>query len=182
MELIIKLLSISFGFCAYIPIAWLIIKNKIKPSFCTWLLWTLLNIVTLISLIQTGAPYFIAAVYTVGTLLITIVLLLKKRFIWERTDTFILVLVLVCIFILIFSNSFAATIAGSLASFIAGIPDLKKILHNPKNISRLAAVLLISANVLAIISTNDLSFINIVYPISWASYWVTAIGLSLRKK
>lgn len=181
MNIFVKTLVTILGLSAYIPMIWNILQNKIRSSFCTWILWTALNVVVLISLISQGAPYLIAVVYTIGTLFIALLVLIKKQFTWEITDTIVTLLIAVSILVLIFGNPYIATITGSIASFLAGIPEIIKIIKNPKNASRMTALLFIGANVLVIVFTKEKSFINIVYPGVWALYWFFIITLSLRK-
>jgi hypothetical protein len=83
--------------------------------------------------------------------------------------------------VLLFAGAVTATIVGSIASFVAGIPELIKAWKNPSNVSQPMAILLIGANVFIILATVDQSFINVVYPASWAAYWILSFALSLRK-
>lgn len=181
MNIFIKILVTILGLAAYVPMIWNISQNKTRSSFSTWGLWTILNVVVLASLISQEAPYLIAIVYTIGTLAISLLVLIKKQFTWEKTDTIITLLIAISILVLLFGNSYIATITGSLASFIAGIPEIIKVRKNHKNASRMTAMLFIGSNLLVIFFTKEMSFINVIYPGVWALYWIFILILSLRR-
>lgn len=182
MQSFIEPILIVIGLLAYTPIVLGISRNKIRSSFCTWILWTLLNISVLASLISQGAPYLIAIVYTIGTFIIALMVLIKKQFSWATSDTVIAVLVLICTAVLILGNAYWATIVGSMASFIAGIPEIMNVIKNPKNGSKITALLFIAVNMLVIMITSDRSFINIIFPLTWCFYWICILALSFNKK
>ncbi len=170
------------GLAGYITIYKGIRKGVSRPSFCTWILWTLLNITTLISLVFQHAPYVVAVIYAIGTAIIAGVVFFMGEFSWKPGDTFITIVIATCISILLGGSPYTAVIAGSLASIIAGIPEIVLVIKNPKNASRLAAILFIGANTTATIFTQEKTFINLIFPLSWITYWGIIFLLSLRKQ
>jgi len=130
------LLKISAGVLAlllYVPLiigAWR--NNGAGQSFAMWALWAVLDTLITISLILQNGNFWLTAGFATGSIVLSLLLLAKGRFAWGRLETAILLLVLVCLAIWKFSGPQMATVATTLAIFIAGLPGLIELWRNPQ--------------------------------------------------
>ncbi len=117
----------------YIPLIKGVITNQIKQPFAMWLLWTLLDGTTLISVLAQGGNWPILAFYTTMSILITSILLFKKQYGWGKFETLIASLVISCMLIWAISGPKIATIVGTIAIVIATFPMFRDAWKDPKS-------------------------------------------------
>jgi hypothetical protein len=103
----------------------------VGQSFATWLLWAALDTTATISLMLEHGNYFIVLGFAIGGVGMTLALLYRRRFGWNRFDTAILILVLACLAAWKAGGPKTATVAATLAIVVAGIPALLALWREP---------------------------------------------------
>jgi hypothetical protein len=107
-------------------------ENGAGQSFATWILWTALNSILTVSVIEQHGNFLLLLGFTVGAAASAAVLLWKGRFAWGRFETVVLILVLTCVLVWAASGSKLATIAATAASCIAGMPGMLALWRSPQ--------------------------------------------------
>lgn len=117
----------------FIPMVAGILKNGAKgQSWSMWLLWGALDTVLTISLIQRSGNYLLPLGFTIGDIVLVMLLLVKGKFEWSRFDSGILGLVIGCVIAWKLGGSKTAAIASTLGVCIAGIPGLTAMWKQPQ--------------------------------------------------
>jgi hypothetical protein len=131
-----EILKISGGVLAllmYVPlIPGALRDNGAGQSFAMWALWAVLDTTITISLIVQRGNFWLTAGFGAGSIVLAALLLWKGRFAWGRLETVIAMLVLVCLCVWKFSGPKGATVATTVAIFIAGLPGLVELWRNPQ--------------------------------------------------
>ncbi len=107
-------------------------ENGAGQSFATWILWTALNSVLTISVIQQHGNFLMLLGFTLGAAASALVLLWQGRLFWGKVETTVLILVLMCVAAWSVSGPKLATIAGTAASVIAGMPGMMALWRAPR--------------------------------------------------
>ena len=117
----------------YVPMAVQFIKDGgAGQSFATWFLWAALDTILTVSLFLQHGNYLLPLGFATGGIALTILLLVKGRFAWSRTDTVFLMLVVGCLAGWKAGGARAAMVAAALAICLAGIPGLLELWRNPQ--------------------------------------------------
>lgn len=113
-----------------------VIKRVITPSLLTWMGWSILVGVSLISqIIELGWHWTLIGhlFSTLGCIFIFLFSLFSRNFIIQSRDWKYLVLGIICILLyLLYSDPWTTTIFAILADVILGIPTIIKAYRNPK--------------------------------------------------
>lgn len=128
-----KTLGAIIAILMYFPLLHGIWTNKIKQPFAMWLLWGLLDGITLLSVIVQGGNWLLLAIYTTASCIVMGSMLFKKQFGWTNFETLVTILVICCIIVWTLSGPKVATIAGTLAIVIATFPQFKNGWKDPKS-------------------------------------------------
>ena len=130
---VLKLAGGIGALALFVPMAVRIIKDDgAGQSFATWLLWAALDTILAVSLFLQRGNYLLPFGFAAGGIALTILLLVKGRFAWSRSDSVILVLVLGCLLGWKLGGARMATIAATLGVCLAGIPGLIELWRNPQ--------------------------------------------------
>ena len=117
----------------FVPMGIRIIKDGgAGQSFATWMLWAALDTILTVSLFLQQGNYLLPLGFASGGIALTILLLVKGRFAWSRTDTVFLALVLGCLVGWKSGGARMATIAATLGICVAGVPGLVELWRNPQ--------------------------------------------------
>jgi hypothetical protein len=117
----------------FIPMAIQTVKeNGAGQNFATWTLWAALDTILAISTIVKHGNYLLPLGFSIGGIAMTIVLLVKRRFAWEKLDYVILGLVVVCLIVWLVGGARTAIIASTLATSVATIPGLIELWQRPQ--------------------------------------------------
>ena len=129
------LLKIAGGVGAlalFFPMAVQVIRDGGGQSFATWILWAMLDTILAISTMVQRGNFLLPLGFAAGGWVLTALLLVRKRFAWNRLDSLILALVLACLIVWAESGARTAIIAATLAICAAGIPGLIELWRNPQ--------------------------------------------------
>ncbi len=111
------------------------LEKGLGQSITTWILWVTLDVIQfIITLNADGKSAMLLLIFIFGGITtISILLRLKIRSEWNKTDTIITISVPICILLWIFTTDPKWSIVfASIAQFIAGIPLIKKTIEKPK--------------------------------------------------
>ncbi len=112
--------------------AYQVIRGKAgASSVASWLMWTILDIILLITTWQAGKPVWLPLGWTIGASLITISLLRDGKWVWRKTETLSALCALVATVIWLTQGAIAGIVAGTFALNIAGIPILLDMINKP---------------------------------------------------
>jgi hypothetical protein len=129
-------LKIAAGLLAlllFIPMILGILKDGAEGQSCaTWLLWGVLDTVLTFSIIQQHGNYLLPLGFSIGDLVLVMLLLAKGRFRWGWFETVIVALVVGCIVVWKFAGPKPATIASTLGVCIALLPGLLAMWKKPQ--------------------------------------------------
>jgi hypothetical protein len=117
----------------FVPMAVGVIKNSGSGQSCaTWLLWAALDTILTVSIIQQHGNFLLPLGFAAGSAGLTLLLLVKGRFVWGRMESLTLALVLGCLAGWKLGGARAATIAATTGICLAGIPGLMELWRNPQ--------------------------------------------------
>jgi len=117
----------------FVPMAVEMIKDGgAGQSFATWFLWAVLDTILTISIFERRGNFLLPMGFAVGGVALTVLLLLKGRFAWNRLDSMILTLVLGCLLCWKLGGPTVAIVATTLSICLAGIPGLVELWRNPQ--------------------------------------------------
>lgn len=169
-----------FGGLAYLPTLWDIHKGA-KQNFATWALWALLDIIVTISVVIQDGNVVLPIVYACGSFSVAIFLVVKKQVGWGKFETFIACLVIVCMCVWAMGGPKAATIASTLATASAGLPQLVATIKNPKSTSPLTYGLFTLANICSVIEAKAWTIEESFFPVVAGILCLLFFLLSLRR-
>ena len=181
MEKLLQIIIALTGIVPYILLVRGIIKGNDKVSFATWLLWLALDCIMLREIIvQNGNP-LLYTVFTIGTFIVAVTLIVKKQFSWGEFESFISALVAVCIVVHFASGPYIATIATATALSIAGIPQIVKTYRNPSYTPTVVYLLFAISSFVSVTQNNIWTVPEKLPPINSMIFCVIVTLLSLRK-
>lgn len=183
MENILSILPILvgiFGGLAYLPTLWDIYRGA-KQNFATWALWALLDVIVTISVVVQDGNIVLPIVYACGSLLVALSLIIKRQVGWGKFETFIACLVIICMCVWAMSGPKAATIASTLATASAGLPQLVATIKDPKSTSPLTYGLFTIANICSIIGAKAWTIEESFFPVVAGILCLLFFLLSLRR-
>ncbi len=175
------LIGAIIGILTYIPLC-IKINRGLKQNFLTWVLWGLLDGITFFSILLQDGNFWLPGAYALGSCLISILLLIKlQEKSWTWFEKSVSGLVIVCLMIWYFAGTQMATIAGTAAVTIAGIPMLKDAYERPEEVPLGTYFMFFLANLLSTIGAKDWSIEERLYPASCTLYCFLLVILTLRK-
>jgi hypothetical protein len=129
-------LRISSGVLAlllYVPFVLRALKDGGEgQSFAMWALWAVLDTIMTISLIAQGGNYLLTAGFSIGSIVLAVILLGKGRASWGWFENVILAMVVICLGVWKVSGPKMATFATTVAILLAGIPGAVELWRHPQ--------------------------------------------------
>lgn len=177
----IEILTLIMGFIPYVILIVGIFKKEVKQSFATWALWLALDIIVLFGILIQHGNAILFVIFTFGTSLVALSLLLQHQFSWGKLENFVMFLVVICVIIFLFGTPYISVIATTVALNIAGIPQLVGTFKNPKATSTKAYIFLSVASLLSVVGAETWSVKDVLPQISSMFFCMTVTILSLRK-
>lgn len=164
-------LSIIIGIIPQLMVMWGIYKKTMKLSFSTYFVWFLLNLIICIASIIGHGNYFLSLTYVSLNLVIALMVLSRERKVsfpaWEK---FVIALSVLCMIIWYLTNGIYAIIAASIASFVAGVPQLVVVYKNPRLTSPLVWLLGTLAPLFSVFGGANWSIVERFYPMTFFIY------------
>ncbi|MCX6894262.1 MAG: hypothetical protein NTZ16_01880 [Verrucomicrobia bacterium] len=130
---ILKITGSVMALALFVPLMLAVLADGgAGQSFATWALWAALDSILTVSLYQQHGNYWASIGFALGGMVMTALLLWRRRWDWGWLETVILVLVLVCLAVWRFSGAAGAILAATAGICIAGIPGLVALWRNPE--------------------------------------------------
>ena len=79
---LLELLTTITGLLPYALLIQGILKGTVKQSFATWILWLALDVIMVYGTISQKGNPLLYSVFTLGTCIVTILLIVKKQYTW----------------------------------------------------------------------------------------------------
>jgi hypothetical protein len=169
-DFIIFIITIS----AYIIMVIGIKKNNGKgQNFFTWLLWTVLDILLLITaILEKSSSAILILSCVIGSFITTLFLISYKKMNWTWHETFTLITTVTFVILWIYSQSnLLGLILMVIAQLIAGWPLMRESWINPESKYNLASYLVFMFGyILTIYSSPNLEIQNILFPVAFLIY------------
>ncbi len=177
---VLPLLVGIFGGLAYLPTLWDIHKGA-KQNLATWALWALLDTIVAISVFVQNGNVMLPIVYACGSFSVAIFLIYKRQVGWGWFETIIAGLVIICMCIWTIGGPKAATIASTLATASAGLPQLWATIKDPKQTSPLTYGLFTLANICSVLGVKAWTIEESFFPVVAGSICLLFFAFSLRR-
>lgn len=120
-----KSITIIFAIIPYTLLMYGSIKEA-KFEASSFILWLIIDGVMLTNTIRAHHNYDLIGTFTIMTFLFVALLLVKQKIKWSTTDTKVAILAFILVLVSMQTKAFIGVIAGGVAIFMAGIPNMKK--------------------------------------------------------
>ena len=155
---LLRWLSGLLGLAMYFPLVMDVIRRGGRgQSFAMWALWAMLDTTVTVALVVQHGNFFLTAGFSVGSILLSVMLLVRGQFKWGRLEWMVLVLVLFCLAAWAIAGPRWATITSTLAIIAAGIPGMVEIWRHPDEVAARVWAGFALANILALVGGEDWS-------------------------
>lgn len=99
--------------------------NDVRQNVVTWIMWTILDVIILVTSLSAGNKRpWLPIGYTLGSILVTIIIITKGEWQWGLVETISVIGVMIALIIWKKSGPKFAVIASTLTLTIAGIPAM----------------------------------------------------------
>jgi len=163
-----------------------VLKKQITPSILTWLGWSILVSVALVSqIIEYGWDWTLTGhlFAAFGCTFIFLSAFLTKNFVMHSQDWKFLYLGLVCVALyIIFSDPWLTTVFAILADLVLGIPTLIKGIKSPKTEKTIGWNIALVCWTLTLITCLDNNIIFFLFPLYCFLFNVTMSYLTRAKR
>jgi hypothetical protein len=165
---------------SYFPLAKEIAKGE-DQSFATWLLWSLLDLITCISVYRQNGEWNLIAGYVIGGLSISLLLFRQGKISWSWFEYFIVILLTLCLGLWYLKGDRAATVMGTTAVCIASLPQFLGDYKKPKRKTVIAWYGFGISNLLTFFGAEEWGIKYTFYPGACAGLCVILVILNSRK-
>jgi hypothetical protein len=159
------------GIGSYVPLIIGVIKQRhdCSQTFTTWVLYFLLDLITMLSCTKIDGSYVILLGFAVGSFIMASILFYQRRFGWTWLETTVVFLVLLCIGAWYKSGPYWAAIFGIISESIVGIHLMIKTYKNPTFKYNLVGYIGFTiVSIVAFLNAKDFNIQQIGYPIAEA--------------
>lgn len=133
----LKLAGGLLALAMYAPMIRQVLRHgSAGQSFASWSLWTALDSMLAVTLLLQHGNYLLSLGYSLGGIVLALVLLKRGDIAWGKFESIITLLVLACGVIWKFSGPRSASIAVTVAVCLAGIPGFIEMLRAPQPAAR----------------------------------------------
>lgn len=156
--------SVALSIVVYKRLIGQIVRSTTKQSFATWSLWTVLDVIALVTTLIQEGNFLLLVLYVMAGTVISLIILRYQGFSWDRFDLVVLALVIICMCVWAGSGPYWATIASTTAVFIAGFPLIKMAFQKPHDQDLVIWIGFTAANALSIAGGKEWSVPERFYP------------------
>lgn len=176
-------ISVILGIIPQLMVMRGIYRKTMKLSFSTYFIWFVLNLIICTALIIESGNYFLSLAYTILNLIISVMIFRsEKSIIFQGWEKVAVVLSFACMIIWYFTNGVYAVIATSIASVIAGLPQLLVVYKHPKLTSPTVWMLGTLAPLFSVLGAANWSVVQRFYPMSFLVYGIVGLSLLFIRK
>jgi hypothetical protein len=173
-----------FSVGAYFPLIGGVFKNRVDKSQAatTWALYTVLDVILTIVTFIKGGNFLFPLGLSVGSFVITIILIYKRKTYWCMIETLVTALVIICIIFWILGGPTTAIFFGILSQTIVGLYLIYNTIKNPVvEYNLIGYSLFLIASVLALFNAKSYGIEEIGYAIAETLLSVIIIIPLLKK-
>jgi hypothetical protein len=172
---------------AFVPYLISILRGKTVPSRATWIIWTAVNLLILLSYRASGAQstLWIPVVYLCGTAIVMLLSLKYGEGGWSRLDRTCIILAGASVPAwLVFREPLVALCINIFIDFLGALPTVRKAYREPGKEDKLAWGLYLIANVVYLGAVEQWTFRIAIYPVYLfvASTTISALVFWPRKR
>lgn len=153
---------------AFIPYLIAMLRGKTKPNRATWLIWTVVGFMLLVSYRFSGAndTIWVPISYVIGPLVVFTLSIYYGKGGWNRFDGCCLFGSGASLFFWWMSGSpMVALLINLFIDFLGAIPTVRKVYHQPETEDRFAWVLACMSSIINLFAIEDWTFAIWVYPV-----------------
>lgn len=112
--------------------AWQILVKKVEaPSIASWVLWTVLDVMLLITTVISGKPMWLPLSYTIGATAVTALCLVRGKWSWSYKETVCAVATVIAAYFWQTQGASVGVLAGVVAMTVAGTPLYIDMIREP---------------------------------------------------
>lgn len=175
-------LSVILGLSLFLPLAWQILKGKVRQNMATFILWGSLDGIATGSIFLQHGNYQLPAAYTVGSMIIILCILRSRTIEWTWFESFVTILVVACIIGWKVSGPYMATVMSSTGLFLAGLPQLvNEAWKKPREFPTGLYLGYCAANILSTLGGKNWSVEERLYPVLAFAICALMVLASSRK-
>jgi hypothetical protein len=145
-------------------------RGKTKPNRVTWILWTVIPLITFFAQLSkdVGISSIFALVYGLGPLLVLIASFTNKHAYWKLTAFDYIcgfISILAVVFWIITGDGTTAIILSIVADFAAGLPTLRKSFYDPKSENSAAYIAGIASGGITLLTIQTWNIASFSFPL-----------------
>lgn len=145
-----QVLSGGIGILAYILLIHALLRSATEQSFAAFLLWALLDLIAAVTTLLADGNYWLALANTLGSTVITVLLIYKKQVAWSWIESLTALLVIICLVVWYASGEIAGIMASSIAVVIASVPQMVDTWRKPQVTPVRVYIAFLFANIIAL--------------------------------
>lgn len=159
------------------------LDKEVEQNFCFWLCLVMFDTLVLVPTMLEGGNYWLNLGYTIGSVSIAILLLLRKQIHWAITETVTIILVIISFpIIFIFAGNEIVIIVSVSALFLSYIPQIVDTFKKPSTTPTSIFIVFGVAEILSLLGGEDWSVEERYYAMGQFIPGVIIILFSLRKE
>lgn len=174
--------GMAFAVSGYVIFLCGIWFSKWEVNAVTFMLYSIINGITVYNVWLLGGNTDVLYVYTVGSVAVFLSLVLKKQFKWTWVESFITLLVAICIIVWLLASDWATVIAGATSAGLANFPLLYDVCKKPDRDKIAVWSVFLLANICFGKAGKEWSVEEMLYPIVAGICCVLVIIASLRTR
>lgn len=163
-KMLFMIFSGAIFIIAFIPYIRSILKGETKPKKATWLIWAVLDSITLAGMIMKNSVNGQILGAILGVWVITFLAFRKGESGWDVVDKVCLVGALIGITFILFGNPVEAMIASLSGILIGSLPTFKSAWQKPENEDKLTWMLWLIGSVFALFAIPNWKIEHLLQP------------------
>lgn len=156
----------AFTTITYIFLCYLLLRGGVVQNLTSWILWAILDVILAAAVIYQGGNWPFIVTYVLGCLAVASVIYKTSIIKWTWYEYLVTFLVFLCMMVWAISGAETATIAGTVAVIIAGIPQLIDVWRKPEENSVFIYSGFFIGNIFSTAAGKDWSIEERFYPAS----------------
>jgi hypothetical protein len=177
----LQIIAGLIGLITYAFLFFKILKSEAKQNFVAFLLWTILSIITTVTVFIEEGNFWLSLGNVLGEASITILLIVKNQIAWSWVEVLTSLLVIICLIIWFFVGEKAAIVSASLATVAASIPQMVSTYKKPSLTPTVIYISFLLANILSLYAGKSWTIEERFYPSSAVVLCLIIALFSLRK-
>lgn len=168
LQIILGQIAGLVSLVAFLPYIYLVFQKKIKPNIASWIIWTSVNTLVLVSYYESGArtTIWVPLVYVIQDLLIVAFSIRSGYIKWNVLDKMCMIGAVAGIILWLVTKNPVNALLFSLLIDVCGVfPTVRHALQKPHEEFLLSWLLIVLGSLINIFALTSWSFELSVYPI-----------------